>query len=144
MKAEMEKKEKDLRVKIKKATQERSKLLASFEGLRQQKVDLLSESDTLEMQVAHLDNVNADRSRTLSAVKTEEEKLTQELTEIRASTKKSTDTRKKVAQKYGLVVNQNKKMASEIAKYSSLVNRGETELEFSPANKRIRLHQDKL
>ena len=54
------------------------------------------------------------------------------------------DGRKKVAHKYALVVNQNKKMAAEIAKYSSLVIRGENELEFSPANKRIRLHQDKL
>jgi hypothetical protein len=49
-----------------------------------------------------------------------------------------------VKSKYALVVKQNKKMADEIGKYSGLVNRGETELEFAAPNKRLRLHQDKL
>jgi hypothetical protein len=49
-----------------------------------------------------------------------------------------------VKAKYALVVKQNKKMSEEIGKFSSLVSRGESELEFAAPNKRLRLHQDKL
>jgi len=63
---------------------------------------------------------------------------------VEAGTRASGEARAKVANKYALVVKQNKKMSEEIAKYTLLVTKGETELEFSPANKRIRLQADKL
>ncbi len=61
-----------------------------------------------------------------------------------AGAKASGDNRAKIAAKYALVVKQNKKMSDEISKYSALVKKGETELDISPPNKRIRLKADKL
>jgi hypothetical protein len=52
------------------------------------------------------------------------------------------EARKKVHHKYTTVIKQNEKMAEEINKFSSLVHKGEEELDFSPPTKRIR--QDKL
>jgi hypothetical protein len=107
-------------------------------------VDFLADRNVHETQTKHLDAVAGERGRAVEKLAREEAGLRAELAAVVAASKGSAERRAKVASKYALVVKQNKKMSEEIGKYSALVKKGETELDFSPPNKRIRLQSDKL
>eukprot|EP00616_Rhizochromulina_sp_CCMP1243_P009096 CAMPEP_0118974644 /NCGR_PEP_ID=MMETSP1173-20130426/12567_1 /TAXON_ID=1034831 /ORGANISM="Rhizochromulina marina cf, Strain CCMP1243" /LENGTH=429 /DNA_ID=CAMNT_0006924421 /DNA_START=60 /DNA_END=1349 /DNA_ORIENTATION=+ len=141
MKKEMEAQELQLRSTIKKLKISKAKSSSATDDMRRRKVDFISERDVFKAQLKHAQAVNKEKEDRGSLLQQEVTELQTELKALQVRISKSDAAYKMTAKKYNLVVEQNKKMTAAVEAYNGLVTRAETELEFSPPSKRIRLHK---
>lgn len=142
MKKEMEQLEQDLRAQLKKFRLNQARMQSSIEDLQQRQVELVTEKDVFKAHMKHVKDLNADKYRKASSLRRDAEKLKAELESLKERTIRSQTAYKAAAKKFSMVVEQNQKMTEAVQNYNLLVTRAETELEFSPPSKRIRMHKE--